>query len=216
MTHAWDLPTRLFHWLNLLLLVGLWWSGENSEMDIHQLLGFSYLGLLLTRLCWGVIGSNSARFSYLTASIKELKAFIAARGNKEYLGHNPIGSLMVIAFFMVFSLQVFSGLFASDDVFVEGPLYAYASDELASTMGWLHHNLFDVIMVLAALHIVAIIAHRLKGEKLTSAMVTGTKAIADKPAYLGYKANALIALAIWLAINLPIYHYWIKPVLEGM
>lgn len=45
------------------------------------------------------------------------------------LGHNPIGGYMVVALIGIISLQLVTGLFATDDIFTEGPLYSYVSSD---------------------------------------------------------------------------------------
>jgi cytochrome b len=53
----WDLPTRLFHWLLVLLFSFSWWSAETGEMDWHRFSGTVLLGLLLFRLLWGFVAA---------------------------------------------------------------------------------------------------------------------------------------------------------------
>ena len=65
---VWDLPTRLFHWA-LVLLVGFsWLSAQLNWNDWHLLSGYTILALLLFRLAWGVVGSETAPFRHFLAS----------------------------------------------------------------------------------------------------------------------------------------------------
>ena len=61
----WDTPTRLFHWSLVLLFGVMWWSGETGgdALRLHLLAGYGIAGLLLFRLLWGVLGSDTARFA---------------------------------------------------------------------------------------------------------------------------------------------------------
>ena len=57
---VWDLPTRVFHWLLVLMVMGLILSGHQGGewMPWHARLGYGVLTLLLFRLVWGVVGGD--------------------------------------------------------------------------------------------------------------------------------------------------------------
>ncbi len=59
---VWDVPTRLFHWAVVVLVCSSWVTQHEGWMDQHVLCGYSMATLLLFRLIWGVIGSDTARF----------------------------------------------------------------------------------------------------------------------------------------------------------
>ena len=80
---------------------------------------------------------------------------------------------MVIAFFILLSVQLLSGLMTTDDILTDGPLVQYASSQVVEWAGWLHHKNFDLLFYAIILHVVAIVIYRLKGKKLVKAMVTG-------------------------------------------
>ena len=62
---VWDLPTRIFHWTLVLCIPFLWWSASTGGewLQKHLIVGCVVLGLLIFRIIWGFIGSQSARFS---------------------------------------------------------------------------------------------------------------------------------------------------------
>ena len=60
---VWDLPTRLVHWILVVLIGVSWYCGETGEMRWHMLSGQTILALLIFRLAWGLVGSQSARFT---------------------------------------------------------------------------------------------------------------------------------------------------------
>jgi cytochrome b len=62
---VWDAPTRLFHWLLAALVVFSYVSIRLNWLDLHMLSGEAILALLLFRLVWGVVGSQTARFGSL-------------------------------------------------------------------------------------------------------------------------------------------------------
>src|ERR1700722_19019020 len=59
----WDLPIRVFHWLLVVLIFTSWLSAKKDWMQLHVWCGYSILTLLLFRIAWGFIGSDTARFS---------------------------------------------------------------------------------------------------------------------------------------------------------
>src|SRR5579862_3006630 len=59
----WDMPVRLFHWAIVVLLGVSWLSESQGWMEWHFLSGYSLLALLLFRLVWGFLGSETARFT---------------------------------------------------------------------------------------------------------------------------------------------------------
>ena len=59
---VWDLPVRLFHWAIVVLIFFAWGTQECNHMDWHVWVGYSILTLLLFRVVWGFIGSDTARF----------------------------------------------------------------------------------------------------------------------------------------------------------
>src|SRR3954465_728097 len=62
---AWDLPTRLFKWTLVLLVLLGWVSHRYGDVTLtwHTWNGYAVLILLVFRLLWGVFGSSTARFS---------------------------------------------------------------------------------------------------------------------------------------------------------
>ena len=65
---AWDLPTRLFHWLTVALVAAAYATWRLNWMDWHALAGDALLALLLFRVVWGFVGSETARFVRFVAS----------------------------------------------------------------------------------------------------------------------------------------------------
>ena len=55
---VWDLPTRLFHWTLVVLIVLQYASGEFDllSMEWHYRLGYATLALIVFRVLWGFFG----------------------------------------------------------------------------------------------------------------------------------------------------------------
>ena len=200
---VWDLPTRLFHWAIVVLVGASWVTQWRDWMSWHLISGYAILALLLFRLAWGVVGSDTARFSRFLASpfaaFRHLSRLTRREPDTE-VGHNAAGGWMVLLMLLLLIVQVGTGLFANDDVMTEGPL-AYKIDK--STSDWLseiHSINFTLIEIAIALHIVAVLTYAvLKRHDLVRPMLTGIKRLpASQPrphmASL-WRAAALIVIA---------------------
>ena len=170
---VWDLPTRLFHWLLVVLIAFSWWSAEEDEIDLHIWSGLSILTLLVFRLLWGLVGSSTARFANFVRGPSAVLAYLGGRWRG--IGHTPLGALSVVALLVLLFAQVTTGLINSDDDgFFEGPLAPLVSVDLSEAAHDLHDELFDILLVFIGIHIAAVLFYRLfLGKKLTRAMITG-------------------------------------------
>lgn len=125
MIRVWDAPTRLFHWAIVLLLCTSWVTQHENWMSLHFLSGYSMLTLLLFRLLWGFIGSDTARFSHFLHSPFAALRHLARLHRREpdiEIGHNAAGGWMVLLLFALLAVQVATGLCANDDGNNQGPL----------------------------------------------------------------------------------------------
>lgn len=198
---VWDSFIRLYHWLQVGLLVACWRTAEEGEMEWHLILAACLMALWVTRIIWGFVGSETARFSRFVKGPAAVVAFaktLFAGKTAHQVGHNPVGALMVVALLVLLAVQWGTGLFASDDILVEGPLYALVSEELSVLLTQIHHINFNVIAVLVVLHIAAVTWHQLKGESLVKAMITGRRDDLNAADLVAPElTNSLIAWAIF-------------------
>lgn len=172
--NIWDRPTRLFHWLLVLLIPLLWWTAEEERIDLHRLLGLTMFGLLLFRLLWGLFGSSTARFAGFVKGPRGMLDYLRGRAAPA-VGHNAIGGWSVIAMLTLLVVQVGLGLFSTDeDGLEEGPLAYLVSSDTAEEAAELHESLFDVLLVLIAIHVAAILFYALfKRQNLVGPMLSG-------------------------------------------
>jgi cytochrome b len=199
----WDLPTRLVHLSFILLLPGLWWTWRSGDTQLHEKLGYVTLGVLMFRLYWGVAGSSTARFSRFVKGPRAIAAYLRG-GSPASVGHNPLGALSVIVLLGLIFAEVTFGLFAQDiDGLESGPLARYVSYETAEwARGW-HALLFNMILALVVVHVLAILFYLLiKRDNLVGPMITGRKSFegqVEQPwmASVG-RALAGIMLAVFL------------------
>src|SRR5262245_11528061 len=109
---VWDIPVRLFHRLLVPLIAFAWWSAEAGHLEWHRLAGYAVLALLLFRVAWGFVGSDTARFGQFLRGPAAIGAYL--RGRLVVLGHNPLGGWSVFAMLLLLIAEVTLGLFAVD------------------------------------------------------------------------------------------------------
>jgi cytochrome b len=199
---VWDLPTRLFHW-SLAALIGFsWWSAETHHTDWHIWSGCAVLTLLIFRLLWGFFGSSTARFASFVRGPASVTAYL--RGRWSGIGHTPLGALSVVAMLLAIAIQVGLGLISEDeDGIYFGPLAGLVSTDTSDKAHDLHEDWFNVILVLIALHVAALLYYRLRGKKLTMPMITGrAPAEAGAPVMRpGKWWAALLCLAVAIGVT---------------
>lgn len=180
---VWDLPTRLFHWSLVLLVVLSIYTGNVGglrEMDLHKLSGYAILALVLFRLVWGVTGSPRSRFADFVAdrglflltpdhcSARHIKASPVRQPDGGVVGGGDAGEPPVPAV---------TGLFARDDILTAGPLVRYVSKETSRTLTAIHELNATVLYVLIGLHLAAVFGYLIfRKNNLIKPMLTGRKA----------------------------------------
>jgi cytochrome b len=176
----WDAPTRIFHWSIVLLIPFLWWTAEEGRLDLHIPAGLAMLGLVLFRLLWGLIGSSTARFASFVKGPRAIVRHLGGRAAPA-IGHSPLGALSVVAMLAALAAQVGLGLFATDeDGLVSGPLAHLVSYETSEALTDWHDSTFDLLLILIALHLAAILFYALvKRRDLVRPMITGRAAAED-------------------------------------
>lgn len=198
---VWDGWVRLFHWSIVLLMVVSYVSAKRGAMAWHMLSGYAMLTLLLFRIAWGFVGSDSARFTrFLRSPIEALRHLLhfRSRGPDTEMGHNAAGGWMVLVMIGLLLAQAVTGVFADDEILTQGPLAQYAAESWVHRMTGLHHRIINIILLVVALHVLAVVGYRLvKGHDLARAMVTGVKHMpADMAKDAPRMGNPLLAAAL--------------------
>ena len=173
---VWDWPTRLFHWLLVVLIAAAWWTGEEEDLVWHYRIGIAVLMLVLFRLIWGIIGGSTARFTRFLRGPRAIASYLRGRSPLA-VGHNPLGALSVLALLGLVSLVIALGLFATDDDGLDpGPLSHLISYEAAEQAQALHETAFDLLLVMVAIHVAAILYYLLfRRDNLIGPMLTGSR-----------------------------------------
>jgi cytochrome b len=208
---VWDWPIRVFHWLLVLSVISLFVTGKlgGNWLEWHRRAGYLVLGLVMFRVIWGFVGEYHARFANFVRGPKKVVAYLrgSVQVGAEGAGHNPLGALSVLAMLAVIGFQAGTGLFANDDVMLEGPYAVMIGKDLSDWLTKLHKINSYVILGLVALHVLAIAYYFFRKHiNLVSPMITGNKILSvaipqrARPAWLAPCVIALVAAAVYVLV----------------
>lgn len=164
---VWDPMVRIFHW-SLVTCFAVAWLSADEWQDLHEVAGYTVMGLIAFRILWGLAGPRYARFRHFIHAPARVVAYLKdiCKGREaRHIGHNPAGGMMVLALLLGLSLLTFTGWLYTTDRF-------WGEDWVEET----HEFLANLLLMLAGLHlagvILASVRHR---ESLVKAMLTGRK-----------------------------------------
>jgi cytochrome b len=184
---VWDLPTRIFHWIQALSFAGAFVTAESERLrDIHVLLGYTVLGLIAFRLVWGFVGTRYVRFTVLIRCSAYVVRYLAqlVKGHAWHsVGHNPAGAAAILVLLL---LGIISG--------VSG--WAVYEEIGGDLMEELHEYISNAMLAMVFVHIVGVlIASYLHEENLIVAMISGRKrGAANQAISSGYPLIAILLL----------------------
>ncbi len=188
---VWDIPTRVFHWLLVISFAGSYLTAESERYrDIHVVLGYTLLGLIVFRLLWGFVGTRYARFKSFwfkpSETIHYIVSLVKAKPT-HYVGHNPAGAIAVFLLLTLGLIAAISGVLIFEDM---------GGDMLEE----LHEVVANGMLVLVGIHLLGVlISSVLHRENLVRAMITGFKSSVPNEgisrAY-GWLGALLLAVAV--------------------
>ena len=173
----------MFHWLLVLLVLSqvVTASIGGNAMEYHALGGFAILALLLFRLVWGFVGGTHARFANFVRGPAAVLGYLRGRvapGN----GHSPLGAMSVMAMLASLLVQASTGLLATDDVMMDGPLVKHVPGRVVEIATTIHDVNAIVLLSLVALHVAAILFYFfVRRRNLVLPMISGRKAGVPEP-----------------------------------
>jgi len=177
----WDAPTRLFHWLTVILVAAAYATWRFDWMDWHVGVGTALLVLVIFQLVWGFLGSETARFAGFLASPRAAFAHLAHLFRREpdrEVGHNPAGGWIVLLLLALLLGESLSGLYVNNDVAVEGPLTESVPAPISNLIDALHTVLWWILLAAVTLHVLAVAVYWVaKGQNLVLPMITGRKTL---------------------------------------
>jgi len=202
----WDLPLRLYHGCMVVLLVLQFGTAEWGWLDMHWhfRFGYAFLALLLFRVAWAFAGSDNVRLRRLLsgpAALLDYARHWRTTPASRFAGHNPFGGWATVLIVGALLLQAISGLATGDDIEWFGPWADRLPAAWAARAAWLHHLLPNLILLLVAMHVIAVASYfLLKRENLVLAMWHGRRALDVAPPRLAGKARAAWILLACIAI----------------
>lgn len=165
---VWDLLIRIFHWLTVVIVLINFTVFDEGQ--VHETLGYILLGLLGFRFIWGFIGSQYARFKDFIPNLNGIKKHLRElKGGVKvhYIGHNPLGALMIINLYLTLLLLIFTGYLATTDRFWG-----------VEWVEEIHEFFANYLLFSVALHVAGVVWDSIRsGVNLISAMFTGIKKI---------------------------------------
>lgn len=169
---VWDLPLRLSHWL-LAASVLIAWCSANVFDTLHEIAGYTVLGVVAFRLIWGFVGSRHSRFANF---VRPPRATLRYLGNLaggqtgRYLGLNPAGAAMAVALLAALTVSAITGWMQLTHRFFG---VAWVEE--------VHRWASNLLMILAIVHVLGVLLMcGLQRENLVRAMITGAKHKAGK------------------------------------
>ncbi|MEX8494973.1 cytochrome b/b6 domain-containing protein [Sphaerotilus sp.] len=160
-----DAPTRVFHWLFALCFTGAYLTAESEHWRlVHVTLGYTFAGLLVFRLVWGLIGPRQARLGLMARKLSGLRTWIdglrAGRPNGRQAQN--LGMTATVLALMIAVVPVTLSGYASEN--------EWGGDWL----GQLHGLIGDGLLALAIAHVGLIaLLSLLRRTNLARPMLTG-------------------------------------------
>lgn len=204
---VWDLPTRLFHWSLVGLFGVMWYSGEQGGdwLQWHIRAGYAVAALVLFRLIWGVIGSDTSRFSHFIRGPKAIRAYLRGElADHQIPGHNPLGGWMVVLLLVTLLFQLVSGFFSTDvdSYLYDGPFVHLIQSDLSEKITEWHKLSVNFLLIFVAIHVLAVIAYRVvKKKNLVRPMITGNKFIEGEVEPIEFIPSVIGLVAFIVAIG---------------
>lgn len=151
---AWDLPTRLFHWINFLSVITLSFLGlvmlnkdaigiSGTEASIglktvHVLVGYVFATNLIIRLVWAFFGNRQARWASILPGknfgqrLKAYKASVKAGQPQAFVGHTPDGRLSIMFMLLLLTVMLVTGIVRAGTDIYYPPLGGLFASQVAA------------------------------------------------------------------------------------
>ena len=151
---VWDAPTRWFHWINVLCIIGLIAigvvilnakvlgltnDGKVTLKVVHVWIGYCFVVNLLWRFIWAFIGNRYARWRQMIPggagywrSLGSYFTSLASGRSQQFLGHNPLARISVFVLFLLLTIQAISGLILAGTDICYPPIGAWIAGWVAA------------------------------------------------------------------------------------
>ena len=210
--YVWTLPTRLFHWLFVVLIIASWISTEEDRwLNIHAAIGSAVGVLVLFRIVWGAMGPKYSRFGDFHFSIDALKEYLLSLLNpsRRYIGHNPAASFVMVAMLSTVVFAVLSGILAYGIAENRGLLASLHTGffQDMEIVEEIHEFFVNLLWVLIAAHVGGVLIDQLlhKEDRTLNSIIDGHKNMEGESAALSWFQKIIALIGIGGAIVLLIY-----------
>lgn len=182
MVKVWDPVVRIFHW-TLVTTFFIDYVTEEDLLTIHVWAGYVLLIVLGIRIIWGFVGTQHARFSDFVTSpsvaFQYLKDTVYLRAER-YIGHNPIGGLMVVILLISVTITGVSGLLlygvGEEHAGPLAGLFTSGNEFWEDFLEELHEFFANLSLFMVIIHIAGVIVEsKIHNESLVRAMWDGYK-----------------------------------------
>jgi cytochrome b len=204
---VWDRGVRMFHWglvLSVVLCAFTGFLAPRNWLNLHLAAGSAIAALICFRLIWGGTGSTYARFRTFPLSLPAVRVHLgdlANRRPRHYLGHNPLGAVMIYALLAVLTLLVVTGTVALGGVVKQGPLAFAVPFSFGRFAREWHELLAFALLAMVAAHLAGVVIDTvLTRESLTRAMLTGRKRASPETAAAASPPRPVVATAAVIAV----------------
>ncbi|WP_241970396.1 cytochrome b/b6 domain-containing protein [Idiomarina seosinensis] len=165
---VWDRFVRCYHWLIVVAFSLNYFLLEPGE-QVHQWVGYSAFSLIAIRIVWGFIGPDNARISSFFPTPTRLRqhfCHLKQRQLPKEQGHNPLGGLLILLFWLLFLAQGITGFLLEETDYFFG----------SSLIEAIHGLIADALFVGVLIHVCAVIIMGWWGRiQLIRPMLTGKR-----------------------------------------
>jgi len=205
---VWDIGTRLFHWILMVLVSLSAYSAFQDKFgiyaDMHLWAGLGILTLVGWRIVWGFVGSETSRFSHFVRNPVATCVYAKGAFKKapyRWIGHNPLGGWSVVLMLFLLVVQASLGLFATDGMIFSGPFSDTIKGSLAGDITELHEITGFTLFGVIGLHVLVIFLVKIRrGTNLVLPMITGYRKNAASEAVQPVLRSPLLAFGLVLVI----------------
>jgi cytochrome b len=137
---AWDVPTRVFHWVNFITIICLIFIGlimlfkkelgitgidaKVGLKELHVIIGYVFVLNFIWRIIWGFVGNKYARWSNIVphkgfaSVVRNYIRSVKSGDPEQYIGHNPLGRLAIsFILLLMFTMAVTGLVRAGTDIY---------------------------------------------------------------------------------------------------
>lgn len=176
-TYVWGIPTRLFHWMLAISLVGAY-IAEEDFITLHVAFGYTAGILIFFRLIWGIAGPKYSHFRDFPVGFKSITGYIRGLGKSGnvYSGHNPPASLVMLGIMCIVVLVAFSGMMTLSQEAGQG-LFKSLTLPAGIEFKEVHEFWVQVLIGLVILHLIGLVADLVmhRSASVLKSMFTGYK-----------------------------------------